>query len=141
MKTIVDYLIQNKIYEEEIVGYNVKLKLSGKYIIMQVDDYPEYLIRFNKNNDPETEIKYILDEDYGAEIRFCEVCGKPFESGFIAGDGDWYCCEECFEVTMDKDYGKGNWRPTDEEGEYGGFYEYLNNGEWQDTGIYWTEWN
>ena len=42
---------------------------------------------------------------------------------------------------MDKDYGKENWKPTDEEGEYGGFYEYLNNGEWQDAGIYWTEWN
>lgn len=142
MKTIVDYLIQNKIYEEEIAGYNVKLKLSGKYIVMQVDDYPEDLIRLNKNDVPETEIKYILDEDYGAEIRFCEICGKPFETGFIAGDGDWYCCEECFEPTMDKDYGKGKWRATDEEGEYSGFYEFIGrDGEWQDTGIYWTEWN
>lgn len=76
------------------------------------------------------------------EIRFCEVCGRPFDAGFIAGYGDWYCCEECFEPTMDKDYGKGNWRPTDEEGEYGGLYEFLgDNGEWQDTGVYWTEWN
>ena len=142
MKTIIDYLIQNKIYEEEIRGYNVKLELSDKYIVMQVDDYPEDLIKINGDVGPDTEIKYILEEDYNTEIRFCEVCGKPFDAGFIAGDGDWYCCEECFESAMDKDYGKGNWRPTDEEGEYGGFYEFLGrDGEWQDTGIYWTEWN
>lgn len=142
MKTIIDYLIQNKIYEGEIAGHKIELRLSKKCVVMTVDG-DRYLIKiFNEDVSPDTEIKYILEENYNTEIRFCEVCGKPFDAGFIAGDGDWYCCEECFEPTMDNDYGKGNWRSTDEEGEYGGFYEFLgDNGKWQDTGVYWTEWN
>ena len=43
---------------------------------------------------------------------------------------------------MNKDYGEGKWRATEKEGIYGGLYERLNDGdEWEDTGIYWTEWN
>ena len=43
---------------------------------------------------------------------------------------------------MDEDYGKGKWRASDEEGEYEGWYEYLNeDGEWEDTGVFYTEWN
>ena len=62
--------------------------------------------------------------------------------GCIAGDGWWYCCEECFETTMDNDYGKGKWRATKEEGKFGGFYEALNDeGIWEDTCIFWTQWN
>jgi hypothetical protein len=76
------------------------------------------------------------------EVRFCEECGKPYDAGYIAGDGDWYCCEDCFEGVMNRDYGEGKWRGTDEEGYYGGYYEHLeDDGEWEDTGIYWTEWN
>lgn len=142
MKTVVDYLIENKIYEEEIAGYEVKLKLVGEYVVMQVDDYPEDLIEIDGEVSVETEIKYILEDEYGANIRFCEVCGIPYDMGFIAGDGDWYCCQSCFQDAMDKDYGKDGWRESEDEGEYGGFYEFLKkNGEWEDTGIYYTEWN
>jgi hypothetical protein len=42
---------------------------------------------------------------------------------------------------MDKKYGKGQWRSTDEPGEYDGFYEAFENGMWEDTGIFYTEWN
>jgi hypothetical protein len=86
------------------------------------------------------DLQDMLDE-FGLEIRFCEECGKPYDAGFIAGDGDWYCCHECFESIMDRDYGKGKWRATDEEGDRGGFYEYLDGDEWEDTGIFYTEWN
>ena len=142
MKTVVDYLIKNKTYEEEIAGYNVKLKLTDKYVVMQVDDYPEDLIEIEGEVSVETEIKYILEENYGANIRFCEICGIPYDMGFVGGDGEWYCCQSCFESAMDKDYGKDGWRGTDDEGEYGGYYEYLRaDGEWEDTGIYYTEWN
>ena len=142
MKTIVDYLIQNKIYEEEISEHKIELRLSKKCVVMTVDSDKYLIKRLNEDSCPDTEIKYILEENYNTAIRFCEVCGKPFDAGYIAGDGDWYCCEECFAPTMDKDYGKEGWRESDEEGEYGGFYEYLNNGdEWEDTSIYWTEWN
>ena len=142
MKTIVDYLIQNKIYEEEIAGYEVKLKLVDEYIVMQVDDYPEYLIKIYGEVSPETEIRDILEDIFGANIRFCEICGIPYDMGFVGGDGEWYCCQSCFQSAMDHDYGEDCWRGSEDEGEYGGFYEFLNrNGEWEDTGIYYTEWN
>lgn len=142
MKTVVDYLQANKTYEEEIAGYNVKLKLVGESIVLQVDDDREYLIDASGETNAEYEIQDILYDNYGAEIRFCEVCGIPYDMGFIAGDGDWYCCQNCFDAVMDKDYGEEGWRVTDEEGEYGGYYEYRNaDGEWIDTGIYYTEWN
>lgn len=142
MKTVVDYLKEKEKYEEEIAGYNAKLRLVDEHIIMQVDNDREYLIDASDAESAEGEIQDILYDKYGAEIRFCEVCGIPYDMGFIAGDGDWYCCQSCFDEVMDKDYGKDKWRGTDEEGEYGGFYEYLNaEGKWVDTGIYYTEWN
>lgn len=142
MKTIVDYLRKHKRYEEEIAGYEVKIKLVGNDIVMQVDDDREYLIEVDGEVSPETEIRDILEDIYGANIRFCDVCGIPYDMGFIAGDGDWYCCQSCFEDAMNNDYGKEGWRESEDEGEYGGFYECLNaNGEWEDTGIYYTEWN
>ena len=141
MKTVVDYLKVNEKYEEEIAGHEVKLKLTNKLIMMTVDN-DTYRIKRYGDVSPETEIRCILEDIYGAEIRFCEVCGIPYDMGFIACDGDWYCCQSCFEPIMNKDYGEDGWRGTDEEGVYGGYYEYLNaNGEWIDTGVYYTEWN
>jgi len=141
MKTVVDYLKANEKYEEDIAGHSVELKLTNKLVMMTVDG-DKYRIKRYGDVSVETEIRYILEENYGANIRFCEACGIPYDMGFIAGDGEWYCCQNCFESVMDKDYGKDGWRDTDEEGEYGGYYEYRNaDGEWIDTGIYYTEWN
>lgn len=141
MKTVVDYLKENDKYEEEIAGHNVELKLTNKLVMMTVDD-DKYRIKRYGDVSAETEIRYILEENYGANIRFCEVCGIPYDMGFIAGDGDWYCCQSCFKPALDKDYGEDGWRESEDEGEYGGYYEYQNtDGEWIDTGIYYTEWN
>jgi hypothetical protein len=75
------------------------------------------------------------------EERYCETCGENMTSGYTAGNGEWYCCADCFERTMNADYGVGKWRTAICQGEYGGYYEYLNkDGEWEDTGIYYTEW-
>jgi hypothetical protein len=63
------------------------------------------------------------------------------QKGFMVDGGTWYCCTDCFEQTMNNDYGINNWRSTEEEGIYGGYYEHLNNdNEWEDTGIFYTEW-
>lgn len=92
----------------------------------------------NDNND----IQDFLYDNFGIEVRFCEECGKPYNAGFITNDGDWYCCQECFTDAMDKQYGKGKWKASDEEGVYGGWYEHLNDeGAWEDTGTFYTEWN
>lgn len=142
MKTVEDYLTEHGVYEESIADHIVKLKLAKKTIVMTVDDDRYLIKRFDDEISPETEIRAILEDIYGANIRFCDTCGIPYDMGFMAGDGDWYCCQSCFEETLNSDYGKDRWRGTEEEGEYGGYYEYLNSsGEWEDTGIFYTEWN
>lgn len=142
MKTIVDYLKKHGKYEHDVKGRAFELELN------EIDDQ----ILLGRNGDwviinakqkewnAERDISETLEDNYGIQIRFCEECGKPFDAGFIAGDGDWYCCEDCFDNAMDITYGKGKWRPAEDEGEYGGYYEYLDEDEWVDTGIYYTEW-
>lgn len=139
MKTIVDYLKQHKQFTGEIGGYKLKLKLEYLNIIMEVEDMIYCKVNVNRSDACET-LQYLFESITEMEIRFCEECGKPYDRGFTAG-GDWYCCEECFESAMDRDYGRGNWRAAKEEGAYGGWYETLRDGRWEDTGIYWTEWN
>ena len=141
MKTIIDYLIQNHIYKHDTLGRDFILKLEGKVITLKYHEH-EWWIATNKSVQ---EIEYIIQdiiEEYGIEIRFCDECGKPFDAGFMMEDGCWYICDDCFEHAMNKEYGQGKWRATNKEGEWGGFYEHLNDyDEWEDTGIYWTEWN
>lgn len=139
MKTIVDYLKQHKQFTGEVGGYKLKLKLEYLNIIMEVEDMIYCKVNVNRSDACET-LQYLFESITEMEIRFCEECGKPYDRGFTAG-GDWYCCEECFESAMDRDYGRGNWRAAKEEGAYGGWYETLRDGRWEDTGIYWTEWN
>ena len=139
MKTIVDYLKQHKQFTGEVGGYKLKLKLEYLNIIMEVEDMIYCKVNVNRSDACET-LQYLFESITEMEIRFCEECGKPYDRGFTAG-GDWYCCEECFESAMDRDYGRGNWRAAKEEGAYGGWYETLRDGRWEDTGIYWTDWN
>ena len=137
MKTIVDYLQKNSIFEGYIGEYSIEIMLhKGKIFLLC--DHDEYDINLSS---PEYAIQDIMYDKYNTEIRFCDECGKPYDAGFMAGDGEYYCCEECFEPMMDRDYGKGKWRATEDEGYRGGFYEYLDGDEWEDTGIFYTEWN
>ncbi len=139
MKTVVNYLKKNKKYIHNVMGRYFELELKGDNVILRVKDDEWEIDACPPHHEVEYEIQEILEE-HKIEIRFCEVCGMPFDAGFTTEDGGWYCCENCFEGAMDKDYGKGKWRGTDEEGEYGGFYEYFCCDEWEDTGIYWTHW-
>lgn len=137
IKTIVDYLNKGK-FNGVIGNCNITLEIQGDKIKMICDE-KEYIIDAFITS--EYEIQDILEKNHKTEIRFCEECGKPYDKGFIAGDGDWYCCEDCFDGAMNETYGEGKWRGTDEEGCNGGFYESLDEDEWIDTGIYYTEWN
>lgn len=138
MKTIKDYLRENGDFKCDLGNRTeVGFALAEDNIIMMVDTGVAtdiYKLEIGRD------VQDVLYDDYNIEIRFCEECGKPFDAGFTAGDGEWYCCEDCFESVMDRDYGKGKWRATEEEGEYGGFYEYLDNNRWEDTAIFYTEW-
>lgn len=158
-KTIVDYLRENNKFTGCFNGYEITIypiadfnwetmQFNGPKIIMEVGGYQDnkcndkYTIEI-EDNTPMYEIQDILYDEYNTEIRFCSECGKPYDAGYIAGDGEWYCCEDCFEDAMNNDYGKGKWRPSEQEGRYGGWYEYLEriDDEWYDTGIFYTEWN
>ena len=139
MKTVVDYLKEHGKYEHDVMGRAFELILKGNQILLNYLDGWAVINAEQEGYIVENSIAEIL-EDHKIEIRFCEECGKPFDAGFIAGDGDWYCCGGCFDDAMDKTYGEGKWRPTDEEGEYGGFYESFDGNVWEDTGIFYTEW-
>ena len=137
MKFIVDYLKEHKEYEHNCQGREFRLELFGPNILLTCKGN-KYLI--DQSGDSENIIQEILEANK-IEIRFCEECGIPFDAGFMTDGGFWYCCENCFDQTMDKSYGKGKWRGTEEEGSCGGFYEFLNDdNEWEDTGIFYTEW-
>ena len=139
MKDVIDYLIENKKFEGIIGNVDIKIELRDDLVVLTRDTYI-HTFRLS-DNVAEYAIRDILEANK-IEVRFCEQCGKPYDQGFMAGDGEWYCCQECFDRTMNEDYGIGKWKPSEEEGEYGGWYEYLNEeNEWEDTGVFYTEWN
>lgn len=140
MKSIINYLEGhgNK-YEHDVLGREFTIELDADNIRLKCKGN-EWLINCNPVRPSiEWEIMDILEEQ-GISIRICEECGIPMDEGFMVDDGSFYSCESCFESAMDKTYGKGNWRGTDEEGEWGGYYEYLDVDIWEDTGIFWTQW-
>lgn len=140
MKNIVDYLKETGgKYVHDVIGREFELTLARNYLICKFNEKGLWW-RLTPHIDPSYVIQFEL-EKYGIEIRFCEECGKPYDAGYMADGGDWYCCEDCFEEAMDNTYGKGKWRGSKEEGKYGGWYEYLNDdGEWEDTSVFYTEW-
>lgn len=138
MATIVDYLEKNGKFVGMIGEHEIILIPLLGYILMNLDGH-NYQIDKHK---AEYAIQDVLEKIDGTEIRFCDECGKPYDHGFMADGYSWYSCEDCFEKAMNRDFGKGEWRGTEEEGDCGGFYEYLNvDDTWEDTGIFYTEWN
>lgn len=142
MATVLDYLKQHGEYVHDVMGRAFVIELNDIDDQILLGCNGEWIIINAKQKGwtIERDISEFLEDSYGIQIRFCEECGKPFDAGFIAGDGDWYCCEECFDGAMNETYGEGKWRPTEDEGEYGGYYESLDGDEWVDTSIYWTQW-
>ena len=149
MKTLIDYLEEHGKYEHRShqepflceLHRNDKVVLLDGHITLTVSGDTHIINLCDGCHNAWAEIQDILQDNYGIEIRLCEECGKPMDVGYIAGDGDWYCCEDCFEEAMNEAFGEGNWRKTETEGSRGGFYEYLDGEEWVDTGIYDTAWN
>ena len=136
MKTIVDYLRENGKFEGNIGEYPIEIMLHEDKIILLCDHDEHKILLIT----PQYDIQDIMYDNYETEIRFCDECGKPYDAGYMAGDGEYYCCEECFEPMMNRDYGEGKWKPSNCEGERGGYYEYLGPDGWEDTGIFYTEW-
>ena len=83
-------------------------------------------------------------------MRRCARCKEKIYDGFMIENGCFYwddshsnyLCESCFKPYMDETCGVGNWKPTEdgEEDEYGGYYLEKIDGQWEGTGIFWTEW-
>lgn len=79
--------------------------------------------------------------DGKCEFRVCERCGHVMTQGFVIGDACTTVCEDCFEPWMDENCDA--WRANEHEDDRlwdGGYYDELIDGEWVDTGAYWTEW-
>lgn len=140
MKTILDYLNKYGKYEHDFKGRAFDVELKNRGILFCCNGEGIVIDAKQDGGVIENDIRAILEDKYGIQIRFCEECGKPFDAGFIAGDGDWYCCGDCFDDAMNTTYGKDKWRPSKHEGEYGGWYEHLDGDEWTDTSIFYTEW-
>ncbi len=139
MKGVVDYLKEKGQFYYDLLDHEFELEIEGDNVLIKVGE-DEWLIEIGDGSGVEHEIRETLEE-YGTQIRFCDHCGMPIDEGFMIDDGSFYSCEDCFESIMDKYYGKDKWRDTDDEGEWGGYYEWLkNDGTWEDTGIFWTQW-
>ena len=137
-----------KLKMNKFVDYHIDFVLINKTIELFINDVP--LDGFPvKTKDEyqgvELEIQDYLFDAFGIEIRFCDNCGMPMDRGMTSDGGGFYNCEECFPEVMNETYGKGNWRPCeDEDGDEnseGGYYEYFENGKWHDEPSYYTEWN
>lgn len=141
MKTILDYLKTEGRFEGVINNHDIVIDISGDEVWMFRDEEWTFIKIDDGGLYIQTHIQDYLYELDSTEIRFCDECGKPYDAGFFAGDGDWYCCEDCFKGAMNAIYGKGKWKATKEEGYYGGYYAYFDGKEWEDTGVFWTSWN
>ena len=141
MKTILDYLKTEGRFEGAINNHDIVIDISGDEVWMFRDEEWTFIKIDNGGLDIQIHIQDYLYEFDSTEIRFCEECGKPYDAGFMAGDGDWYCCEDCFDKAMNETYGKGKWKATKVEGPSGGYYACFDGKEWEDTGVFWTSWN
>lgn len=77
------------------------------------------------------------------EFRTCNYCGKPMTEGFMVEGGGWYCCDDCFEPMMNRDYPNGYRANTHDDDPCwcDGMWDYKDDdGKWYDTGIFYTEW-
>ena len=89
--------------------------------------------------------------------RPCAWCGADITptGGMMVEDGSFYCHEHHFKEYMDARFGHTNWRESpladgEEENEAGGYYDIRHvtlideagcHGEWEPTGIFYTNWD
>lgn len=143
MKTLFDFMREKKTYEFDDAVFqgghtNRLIWESGKLFFHVGKTNKMYQIK------REDDLIDIYETDTNLEVRICNVCGSPMQSGYTCDGGVFYACsDECFKKDMDAQYGEGNWRAneTGKENELGGYYEYLEeNGTWQPEPSYYTEW-
>lgn len=112
--------------------------IDDKIHIYTEDGFPLAAI----DAESEWELRDFFEEEFGTEIRVCTYCGAIIQAGYTDDDGDFFNCEDCFELDMNERYGKGNWRELEEENRLGGYYEFREDEEceWEAEPTYYTEW-
>lgn len=135
MEKLIEFLKQQPDNIYNCSGVVFKLE-NNKVIVGDGETSGVFETSVNNTDD----IKEFCEEFLNLEVRFCNHCGCPICECFMDGDS-FYSCAECFPEYMDEIYGKDKWRASesDEEGESGGYYDCLEDDEWLDTGIFWTE--
>ena len=150
MKMFKDYVRDNGGEVDEELKYYVNGECLSLFIHAEIDSQGR-LKAYDQSGDEITGeaedyeemcIQDWLKEQYGTSVRFCEKCGKPMQEGYTDECGGFYICTDCFEESMDSDYGKGNWRETEDENSMGGYYEYRESedGPWEADPSFWTDW-
>lgn len=140
-KTLFDFMRKEKKFEFEDSDGNVnKLIMESGNLFFTVGKTKKmYQIK------SEYDLMDIYETDTNLEIRICDICGSPMQSGYTDDVGDFHCCsDECFEKDMNERYGDGKWRKNKNGmvNSLGGYYEYLNiNNRWVPEPSYYTEWD
>lgn len=101
-------------------------------------------------------MKYKTFDSWEEHTRTCDYCGKNYDQGYMAGSGEYYACEECFEHFSGEFVGPEElpddqkWKANNPDG---GCYFQKNvviddtstmadplHIDYWDTGWYYTEW-
>lgn len=139
MASVLDYLKEHKVCELKAYDNWIRLELQENNAIKVSCPGGEIILPEHPSfGGVELRIQGYLDI-YDIGIRFCHECGKPINEGLITDDASYICCHSCFTNTMDRDFGKGNWRMI-EDGEDAGYYQYYKNGQWVKLKIMDTDW-
>lgn len=141
MKTFEQYMRDN--------DGSVSLNLSGDAIINIVLDDRMMIVseRDSKIGHIYWDVKNwavalytMLIDYYGITVRFCNDCGKPICEG-MTDDYECYYCSDCMDGFLKREYPLG-YRKSSDVGKWGGWIEYkTESGEWEDTGLYETDWD
>ena len=132
--------LQSKNSKFDLVNYQFELLNEHTVQVIRFEGDGHSVVYSGPVNAYEIErtISYLGYDD----VRFCDACGAPMDSGWSDEGGmTHFCSEDEFAADMNERYGKGNWRAEPEGGkEY--CYEYRDdeNSPWQPESSFYTEW-
>lgn len=99
-KTFMEFMAENKVFD---LGDNRFSSEDGVYIKLECPDG----CTITSNNDDEI-YDFYCAHNVG-EFRVCEVCGKPYDQGYMHDGGGHWCSDECVAVDANERYSQWKW--------------------------------